>query len=159
MVNYCAMWGLTLDLKITAGQRRSDLKMSDESERVFEAIARDLATTGKIDQSVTVECLAVLNEIVRPAIRTAKEKIKSNRLIFDDSSAKPSIIVTGDTPGAFDELIFECNGNQFIMTPTVREVSTPTDAPMRDVSEKLVTWQINNFLRQALKLPPSKATL
>jgi hypothetical protein len=154
------MWGLALDLKITAGRKRSNLKMSDEPKKVFEAIARDYKNRGKAARVISTSCQDILENKVPPALRDAREAIKEvapNKFIFDDAPEELSILAIVPGQDSPDELRFQCQGNEFRAIITTAGKSLPHSfmPATSEGADTLIAGAIENFLRLHLGVPRS----
>jgi len=127
----------------------------DSLKKIFQRLSDDIEVKGKINKSLTVQCLNVLNGTVRPAIRCAGEHIQSDRVLCCAEPEEPRILANIQHENA-DEIRFKCSDGALLeIIVTISGKSSINSVRMDDVSDILVAQQIDLFLRQVLNLPTS----
>lgn len=141
------MWVLSLDLKIGKPER-GIVAMDSKNRETLKATYTEIVNKGRSDKSVTRECLAVLNDIIRPAIRQVAEDIPHKDVSSDPNDQKPWIRVEWK----HDELRFICRGDVVEIVTTINDRSSNDLVSTRDISEELIVEQIERFFRRSYNL-------
>jgi hypothetical protein len=141
------MWELSLSL--TMGRRPALVrKESFVAENPFRSLADAVDSKLKAEQDKLINCQSVMNNIVRPALKDAREVIKHPGIIWKDGE-RPSLQVEGKYK---NDLGYACKGNALEVTQTQGGGDTSHSFPIEMVSKDLIVKEIGDFLRQALDI-------
>jgi hypothetical protein len=130
--------------------------MSDEYA-AFRKRIQDLK--GELDQvasdrqAYTRQCAQVLDSMIRPALRVSAHELPSTLIQYGEDSGQPFIRVRNESK---DELRFRCTSNALEVSTQLGGHSAIHEHPLAEVSDDLITGQIESFLREALKLRARK---
>jgi hypothetical protein len=114
----------------------------------FRTLAADIKNKLASDQRKTWECLTVMNETVRPAMKDARRFIRHPRIVWDDGN-QPSVRVEGKEKNV---LQYTCNGTLLEVVHIEHGVDISRDFDLKDVSKALIVTMIKDFLREALEI-------
>jgi hypothetical protein len=148
------MWRLAIHLELGNSRiehRRRIIAVNDDTRKLFRSLSNDLENSSTVKKVIAAECQDVLDNVVRPTIRIAREEIKSSRVRVRENNL--SILVVHEDGHGHDELVFECNGRELYSTAKVKgeQDSTTIAVNLDAVSEALVTKTIKTFLEQTLR--------
>jgi hypothetical protein len=113
---------------------------------LFQSIAEGIKNRKARDKKVSRECMAVLDEIIRPAIEQAEKEIAKTAGEFMPGEQRPCIRVSTS------EIRFTCRGSSVEIKINVNGASTIDDIEIGDISEGLVVDKIARFFRRVYDL-------
>ncbi|MEO6191959.1 MAG: hypothetical protein ABIS20_03035 [Thermoanaerobaculia bacterium] len=118
------------------------------AENPFQALASDIGSKLRLEQAQLVNCMSVMNDVIRPALKDAREVIQHPRIIWKDGE-RPSIQVKGVYK---NDLSYACMGDVLEVTQTRGGGDTSHSIPLEKVSKDLIVKEIGDFLREALEI-------
>lgn len=150
------MWEISLRLSLgrhlTAPEEETGL--TEESRSKFQSLANDLATQREAGKSRAAGCQKVMDEIVRPSMRLARQEVRSPKIEWNEGKTTITVRAGEKRLGTErkTELMFQCEGfTLFIFTTLDREAMTD-HVDIDEVSRELIDDKIIAFLRESLDL-------
>ncbi len=115
----------------------------------MQVIAGDHQAKAEAAKRQVRECQALLDRMVRPAVREARKALAEISRVECGEGAEPFIRVKRDLPKP-DELRYRCTGAVLEVWTTRGGYSDDLEFPLASVSRELVDDQVERFLRDAL---------
>lgn|GEM_PF-6297426 len=135
-----------------------------EEDNPFRALGADVKVKKEIDQRALVECVSVMNEVVRWAMMDARRVISHPDITWHDGE-QPSIRVAAQheslPPGTIrppnlparamrNELSYACKGQILEVTQFIHGAERYHEFQIKNVSRDLIVKEISDFIKQTL---------
>jgi hypothetical protein len=144
------VWGLSINVKL--GRLIVDetriIDMDDRYIKAFKSISDGIKNNRRNSQSLTRECIAILDDIIRPAIRQAQQHINIKGEGIDYNFGEEPFIRTRYGQG----LYFVCRGDSVEVTMKIGGTPSVDIIQTRNLSEELVFDKIVCFFKMVYNL-------
>lgn len=123
-------------------------------DKIFQDMSDEDDNKNQRHRAATLNCLRVLNDIVKPAIKELDEsKLRPNNVKCNEEDLS---ILVAQSEKEFSELFFVCVEGELRMVSYINGlVSDTSTSKVETVSSSFVRKHIGSFLQEALK-PRSK---
>jgi hypothetical protein len=128
--------------------------VNEESLRKFQSVARELESKRERGKRLAVDCMKVMDGIVRPALRMACQEVESRDIQCNEGSAMITVWAGHRERGTarITTLEFNCELEVLYISKDVGNGTIKDAIDIENVSEELVVDKITGFLREALGL-------